>query len=137
MFVMLVGGNASAGQNEIEEKDWLGTYVGSQIPGYEIEKLKVGLFPHIAAVVTSSNTSDNSFLVVPHETADIWKKDCVSIVNFRVTFSHIELRESREGYNVTKGPGVVRMYYGDCVTKVRKLSTASKDTVAAESLSTQ
>lgn len=122
LLMFFVQGSVTNAQETVsQEQMWLGVYVGAIIPGYEIVGMSVRTFPAAHFAITT-NVADGKFLIPENLDVEGWRKGCVAIVNFRAELALGELRNTGQGLSITNGSGVIRLYYGDCVTKVRKLS---------------
>lgn len=103
----------------VEGAEWLGEYVGSEIPGYEILKSKVEF-----ADQSGGPTDDK----MPHRQlyekfVEYCKnKGCRAIVNlhFLYTLGDVSWIESNNSGRITKiSPGATGIVYGDCVYEAK------------------
>lgn len=100
--------------------EWLGEYVGGEIPGYEILK----------SVRVENIQSGGPGTFEPRLDSIVFlcmAKDGVAVVNTRVAIALGEVGfRTREGLAVTIPNGGISIVYGDCVLKARPKSSTVK-----------
>lgn len=99
------------------ESEWLGEYVGGEIPGYEILKSSViiersiggptGEFQEYLMLTSLAKTCKDGF-------------GGKALVNVRFVVSVGEVSFKKEGQLKVISPGIYGSIYGDCVLSVRK-----------------
>lgn len=98
-----------------ESAEWLGEYVGSGIPGYEIVKSFI-------KTISSSGGPTEDKLPRASELAIACKKEGgKAIVNVRLVYSLGEVTwKEKDGSMTNISPGATGIAYGDCVSEVKK-----------------
>lgn len=97
--------------------EWLGEYVGGEIPGYEILKSKV-VIDRLIGGPTGEFQEYMMLTSLAQMCRDSFKGKALVNVRFVVSVGEVGFR--KEGQLKIISPGIYGNIYGDCVLSVRK-----------------